>query len=477
MTGTIDAERNVVHEPARDVPVMAEADVLVVGGSATGVAAAVAAARNGVDVLLIERYGFLGGQMTAGLVCSPHCPLPCSEGEEGQLPIFVEMLRRAVDASGRGHTWRDVEDDPLTDVMLNPEVAKHVLQEMVAEAGVRLLLHTAAADAVLADGAIRGVIVESKAGRSALLAKVVIDATGDGDVAARAGAPFTQRPAAERMTIGMLTLACGVDIDKTLAYLEQSPAEYTGPIPLVDLAKRAREDRPTIRGFLGFGDLVRQAAEKGDFIPAEGACFYWLGRGIAMISGTPYPQDMPPIDAMDPEDMTRGELLLRSHAWRKACFFRDYVPGFEGSSLIATGVHAGVRETRSLVTEHVLTGEDGTTSRTFDDTIFQIPNVSGVHLYHFVTNHPKDLKAAGLEKVLGDLSIPYRLLLPKKVENLLVAGRCVAYMIGAGALCGQAAGTAAAMAVQAGTTPRKLDVPALQEKLTAQGLTYATIGP
>ena len=219
MSSLVDAERKVVLEPAREVQVADQADVIVVGGSLTGVSAAIAAARNGANTLLVESYGFLGGQMTAGMVCSPHRPLPGSRGAHGEEPVLVEMLRRAVDLSGLNHSWAEVEQDPLIDVMLNPEVSKQVLLQMVEEAGVRLLLHTFAADAVVEDGAVKGIVVENKGGRQALLGQVVVDATGDGDVAARAGAPYTLRPVERRMGPGMLSLMCQVDIARTIRYL------------------------------------------------------------------------------------------------------------------------------------------------------------------------------------------------------------------------------------------------------------------
>ena len=475
---SVDVEKKIVLEPPRELPVAAEADVVVAGGSLTGVCAALAAARNGADVLLVERYGFLGGQMTAGVVCSAHRPLPCSEGEHGEEPIFVEILRRCVDASGLKHSWEDIEKDALTDVMLNPEVVKYVLFQMAGEAGVRLLLHSFVCDTIVEDGAVKGIIVENKGGRSALLGQVVVDATGDADVAARAGAPYTLRPVKKRMGPGMLSLMCNVNIAKTLRYLKEHPDQYAYKVPLEEIEKRTKRDHVVKRGaFFGFADLVNEAAEKGEFPRTDQVGFYWLGRGIAMMSGYPGPP-LPAVDCLNPDEVTNAEISLRKFLWKKAEFFKNYIPGFEEASLILTGVHMGIRETRSIATEHVLKAKDVEAARQFKDTVIRIVGATGSTLYHVITDHPLRMGSQQLgDEVIGELQIPYRTLIPKSVDNVLVAGRCIAYMIGAGALAGQAAGTAAALAVKAGVTPRRLDVLTLQEKLREQGFVYATILP
>jgi len=229
--------------------------------------------------------------------------------------------------------------------------------------------------------------------------------------------------------------------------------------------------------FFGFSDLVNEAAAKGDFPRVDQVGFYWLGRGIAMLSGYPGAA-CPPVDCLNPDDVTNAEIIHRKFQWLKASFFKRYVPGFEEASLIVTGVNMGVRETRSIVTEHVLKAEDAEASRQFTDTVIRIAEATGSTLYHVMTDHPTRMGTELLgRKVVGELQIPYRTLVPKKVDNLLVAGRCIAYMIGAGSLTGQAAGTAAALAVKTGRTPRHLDVPTLQEKLREHGFVYATILP
>ena len=479
---SIDPDRSVVLEPVRRLPVAKTADVIVAGGSPTGVCAAIAAARKGADTLLVERYGFLGGQMVAAMVPSPHRPHKTSEAEAGEESIIVEMLRRLVDTSGLKVSWQDVQNDPRMDVFINPEVSKQVLLQMVEEAGVKLLYHTFVADTIVEGGAVKGIVVENKAGRRALLGKVVVDATGDADIVARAGAPYKLRPVKERFGPSMHSLICNVDIAKTLQYLKAHPDQLmrspraADPISLEELEARTLQDQCLVHThFQGFSDLLKRAAANGDIEKINFLQFMWLGRGIAMFSDFPKVK-IGPIDCLNPDDVARAEGALRKLQWRKAAFFRKYVPGFENASLIETGVHIGVRETRTLVGEHLLRKEDTLASRLFEDTVIHFREVTGSLVFHFVTDHPARFRSAKMiETVCGDMNIPYRTLLPKKVDNLLVAGRCVCYSITPGALAGQVAGTAAALSAQAGVTPRKLDVSTLQRELVEQGFNYARL--
>ncbi len=479
---SIDLDQSAVLEPVRRLPVAKNVDVIVAGGSPTGVCAAIAAARNGAETLLVERYGFLGGQMVAAMVPSPHRPCKTSEAGPGEESIMVEMLRRLVDFSGLKFSWEDVLNDPRLDVFINPEVSKQVLLQMVEEAGVKILYHTFVADTIVEDGAVKGIIVENKAGRQALLGKVVVDATGDADLVADAGAPYKLRPAKERFGPGMHSLVCNVDISKTLEYLKAHPDQLmrspreADPISVEELEERTLLDHCVVRThFQGFSDLLKEAAANGDIEKINFLQFMWMGRGIAMFSDYPKVK-IGPIDCLNPDDVARAEGALRKLQWRKAAFFRKYVPGFENASLIETGVHIGVRETRTLIGEHLLTKEDAVARKQFDDTVIHFRDVTGSLVFHFVTDHPRHFRSAKMmEKVCGDINIPYRTILPKKVDNLLVAGRCVCYSITPGALAGQVAGTAAALSAKAGVVPRKLDVPTLQRALIEQGFTYARL--
>ena len=473
MKQTVDLEREVVLEPATETRIAKTADVIVAGGSMTGVSAAIAAARNGADTLLVDRFGFLGGQWTAGLVCSPHRSLPCSRGEHGEYPILIEALRRCVEAADAGYTWEDVENDPSIDVSINPEVAKYVFVDMVEEAGVRLLLHSLVVDTIVQDGTVKGIIVENKGGRSALLGKVVVDATGDGDVAVRAGAPFTTRPVEDRWTPAVSMYVCGADIASTYEYLIENPDEYGGRAPLEECSRGVEGDfRQRDCNWSGFPRLLAEAAAQGEFadlFTQSGFGFYWQGRGVATLSGG----ERPVADCLDPDELTEAEVMHRKKQWETGCFLRKYVPGFEESSLIVTGAHIGVRETRALVTEHVLRLEDVETSRQFDDTVFRFPQASASAVRHMITHHP----APSTDGVVGEVCVPYRTMIPKGMDNLLAAGRCVAYMIASGGYLGQVAGTAAALSVRAGVTTKQLDVPTLRQTLLQQGCSYGTITP
>jgi hypothetical protein len=482
MDVVIDEKRNVISEPAREVPITRRLDVIVVGGSPTGVSAAIASSRNGAETLLVERYGFLGGQMTAGLVCSPHYGIK----KDRKATVLADMLEHSVKDAELKHSWNDVQEGRLADVALNPEIFKHVLLEEVEEAGVHLLLHSYFAETITEEGTVKGVIVENKAGRQALLAKVVVDATGDADVAARAGAPYETRPPNDRWGPDLLFLMNGVDIKKTLQYLRLRPDELLDSFPpelsLEELERRAQADGNV--ALIGFDALLREAIDKQDIAwdtgtakkAEKGVAFYWLGKGMVMVWARGAPS-LPPTDCLDPEAVTRIEVLSRKHAWIKSRFFKRYVPGFENAILIATPVHIGVRETRNLITEYPLDPEDVEASRRFEDTIVYAPRMGGIGLKHLIPNHlgknPQLKKRIEGAENVGDLYIPYGTLIPKGVENLLVAGRAVAYSISYGAILGEVAGTAAALAAKLGVTPRELDVGQLRSKLISQGFSYA----
>ena len=331
---SIDLDQSAVLEPVRRLPVAKNVDVIVAGGSPTGVCAAIAAARNGAETLLVERYGFLGGQMVAAMVPSPHRPHRTTEGEPGEESIMVEMLRRLVDFSGLKFSWEDVLNDPRLDVFINPEVSKQVLLQMVEEAGVKLLYHTFVADTIVEDGAVKGIIVENKAGRQALLGKVVVDATGDADLVADAGAPYKLRPPEERFGPGMHSLMCNVDIAKTLEYLKAHPDQLmrspraADPISLEELEERTLLDHCVIHThFQGFSDLLKEAAANGDIEKINFLQFMWMGRGIAMFSDYPKVK-MDPVDCLNPDDVARAEGGPQEASVAEGCVLQEIRPRF-----------------------------------------------------------------------------------------------------------------------------------------------------
>jgi hypothetical protein len=441
------------------LPVIDGGDVLVVGGGPAGLAAAIAAARNGARTTLIERYGYLGGNLTAGLVG----PCMTSYSLDGQTQlikgIFEEMVLRLEKVGGALHPsgiparsaycgFIEYGHDKVTP--FDPEAVKMVALDMVREAGVSLRLHTMVADSLVAENRVEGVVAVSKSGLQAVKARVTVDCSADGDVAAFAGAAFEQGRDTDGLTQPMTLFfrVAKVDDATVEAYARAHPDDY----------------RP-------FASLVAQARAAGEFpIPRKGVGLYrTLEPGVYRINTT----RLHHLDGTNVEDLTRAEIEGREQIKALLAFFRKWLPGFEHCELYDTAATMGVRETRRIVGEYTLTLDDLATGRDFEDTIA-------------FCGYPVDIHsptgdgggADGELKTANEYQIPYRCLVPRDVDGLLVAGRCVSATHEAlGAIrvmppsfaMGQAAGTAAAMAIEWGVAPRAVPVPQLRGLLTRQG--------
>ncbi|HEY64039.1 MAG TPA: FAD-dependent oxidoreductase [Caldilineae bacterium] len=455
-----------ITEPARELPVVTEADVVVAGGGPGGLPAAIAAARHGARVVLIERYGFLGGLATAGLVA----PILGHTASHSTTPIVEGLLKEVTErmhALGGAPTWEEACQE--WGIRFDAEAFKYVADEMVQEAGVDLLLHTFVADAIVEDGRIKGVIIESKSGRQAVLGRVVIDATGDADVAFRAGAPTKQgRPFDGRV---------------------QSMGSFIhlGGVPNLNEAERS-----------AIVEKIRQAMEEGrlQFYNPNLASINTMQRDFFSPNMTRWAGDPTNV-----RDLTQAELGIRREAWKLLQFLREEVPGFEGAYLRLISPQIGVRESRQIVGEYTLTGQDVQEGRKFGDAIARGSWWIDIHcpmgltypVHLCVVECPRQERcpfwAAEHDKSMiaqDDLyppdddwyEIPYRCLVPREVDNLLVAGRCIsathegmagARVMGTCMAIGQAAGTAAALAVHGGITPRDVDVDELRRTLQADG--------
>ncbi|MGI6335527.1 MAG: FAD-dependent oxidoreductase [Eubacteriales bacterium] len=413
-------------EPARELPVIDDVDVLVCGAGPAGVSAAISAARQGVRTLLLDQCGCVGGISTAGLMS--HWTGSVKGG------IFREILERSHDSKKKN--------------VINPEKLKTVYLQMLDEAGARVRLYTFVSAAVVEDGTIRGVIVESKSGRQVITARVVVDATGDGDVAARAGVPYhLGREGDQKMQPATLMFkVAGVDISRGIfpGSFESNPEAPKGK--LQDLA---REHLPFPAGHV----LLYPST-----LPGVVTCN--MTNAID-------------IDGTDADSLTHAEYVCRSQMEPIAAFLREYVPGFEQCYIISSASLMGIRETRHFEGEYTLTGEDILASQQFDDWA-----VRGASFNFDVHN----LTGAGLDETgmqakfprIAGYSIPYGCLVPKAVENLLLAGRCISgthiahsnfRVMPICANIGQAAGVAAALSVKNSVTPRALPVAKLQEAL------------
>ncbi|NLS77550.1 MAG: FAD-dependent oxidoreductase [Chloroflexi bacterium] len=458
-----------IQEPSRRIPVIAEVDVVVCGGGPGGLPAAIAAARHGAKTLLIERYGFLGGLATAGLVA----PILGHHAHNSSQPIVEGLLREITErmhALGGAPTWE--ETLARWGINFDAETFKRVADLLVQEAGVELLLHTLVTDVVVQDGRIAAVIIENKSGRQAIAAKVVVDATGDADVAYRAGAPTKQ----------------GRDFDGKVESMG-SFMHLAGLPSLTDEARRAAVEQ------------VRQAMAAGKLR------FYnpgFLGVNDMRPDHTSPNMTRFAGDPTDGGDMTQAELSVRRDVWDLVAFLRDQVPGMEGVYLAATSPQVGPRESRQIVGGYALTGQDVHAGAKFADAIARgswwvdihcpLGNTYPVHLCivecprqescpFWAAEHGRMFTRQGDQGTVyppdGDwYDIPYRCLVPNAIDNLLVSGRCIsathegmagARVMGTCFAIGQAAGTAAALAAQANGRPRDVDVAQLRAALGADG--------
>jgi hypothetical protein len=448
--------QKVVREPAHDIEVIDEVDVLVVGGGPAGVSAAVAAAQAGAKTFLIERHGFLGGMWTAGMVLTlagynswlrPY--RRCVDGVAG------EWLRRATALGG-------AEDNESWVLNSDPEVMKLVADAMLAESGVSYLLHTWGALPVIEDSRVRGAFIENVDGRRAILAKMVIDCTGNGDILARSGARWEKGQTLQPMTmpfrIGNLELDPGIDHSRPACIpIGPEPVLLQGNL-MVEHASRRLDIKVDHQA-------MRSARQLGELPPFGGPWFGGLEKDIAWVNSTRVIGD-----ASIAAELTRAEIEGRKNVFTLVSYFRQHLPGFEKARLLHTSSQIGVRETRRLVGDYTLTGADIYAGARFEDSI-------GLGCWS-VDVHPTD--DVGIHKMYVPLpfQLPYRMLLPQKVGNLLAAGRCVSVdrealgSIRVGATCavtGQAAGAAAALAAQAGIQPHEVDVRRLRELLVSQG--------
>ncbi|HHY46983.1 MAG TPA: FAD-dependent oxidoreductase [Firmicutes bacterium] len=445
--------RKAITEPAQDISVFAETDVLVVGGGPAGYTAAIAAARNGADVILMERYGHLGGMATGGLVLLLDC-LCDGKGNvlvRGLVEETVDRLKHldgiiappedlwGSDDRAAVNLWRRWGSDggegkivrysPVVD----PEMLKCVAAQMVEESGARMLLHSWMSKAYVEDNTVRGVIFESKSGRQAILAKVVVDCTGDGDVFATAGAEFN----VGRLPLGLVFRVGNVDIQAAEKAIGEDPtfAKY--------VSDRLHE-LGGVRGGYSFGELPA-----GFYMRSSRDDVVWFNTVV-------------PGNALNVEDLTSVEIRVRKAMLVTLDFFKKEVPGFERAYVIDTAPQVGTRASRMLLGEHVLTIDELRAGTVFEDTVC----VSQPPYKGFSPDDPYK-------------SVPYRSFLPRSIENLLVAGRCFSgdllavemmRVIPSVMLMGQACGTAAAMAAEAGISPREVPVKELQMKLREQGM-------
>ncbi|UWZ35123.1 FAD-dependent oxidoreductase [Dactylosporangium roseum] len=453
-----------VQLPPRSAVHGGHSEVLVVGGGPAGFGAAMGAAAAGAEVVLVERYGFLGGNATAALVMplmSFHneikqavagednrlLPTDHGEGEPVVAGVLWMLLDRLVRAGG---AIQPTKDTGYT-VPFDPEIFKLVTYDMLAGCGVRLLLHSFASDCTtLPDGGSRCVF-ETKSGPVVLDADVVIDCTGDGDLAAAAGAPYEIGRPEDGLTQPMTLMfrVGNFHREEFLEYVREHPDQW--------------------RGVHGLWDLIRIARDAGELdLPREDVLFF----------ATPHPDEVSVNSTrfgglgISVWDLTRAELVTHHQMAQIARFLHNRVPGFGDAYVIQSGVQVGVRETRRVLGDYQLTGEDVLSARNFDDVIAR-----GAYP---VDIHNPNGRGTILRRLPRGASydIPLRSLLPRDVDGLLVAGRCISgdhvahssYRIMPISMAtGQAAGVCAALASRTGKAPREISAEQVQRVLRAQG--------
>ncbi len=438
-----------------------EADIVVVGGGPAGVNAAIAAGRSGAKTVLIEKYGFIGGMSTAALVY-PWMTFHTTGGKQVIAGIAQEIIDRLMQQGASPGHVRDTVGFVHTITPYHPEVYKVLALDMLKEAGVKLILHSFVDRVHTAQGLIESVQLTSKSGRIDVRGQVFIDTTGDADVAYLAGAPCLKGRDGDKLTqpMTMKFRMRGVDLQRVKEYMLEHPDEFYKKTPFAELSHLP------LSGVLGFYKHWKAANLP---INRDQVLFFTGPAEDEVLVNTTRVQGL---DGTDVEDLTEAEELGRKQVLMVAAFMRDNLPGFEKASISSVGAQIGIRETRRIDGQYPLQVDDVVQGRRFADVIAR----SG----YPIDIHDPSGKGVTAAWVQGDgaYDIPYRCLLPKQVGNLLTGGRCISTSHEALATTrltpscmatGQAAGSAAGIAVKRGVAPADIDVAELQQVLKAAG--------
>ena len=456
--------------PQRELRAAYEADVVVCGGGTAGVFAAISAAESGKRVLIVEQFGSLGGSATNGLVP----PLMHSHITDDPACSYISIrLREKLKAYG---------GVDVTGRAFDPTVLMVALEELCAEAGVQLLYHTFISDVLVENGTVKAIVAANKSGTVVIAGDIFIDCTGDGDVSVLAGAQYTKGnpETGKNQPISLRYIVSGVDIP-ALGEFFKSEIERTGIArdcsytPPLSVYAACCGDGATL------SDIFKRAIAAGDLTVEDH--LYWQmfnipGRNDSIAFNNP--EFFEDLDGTNPDTLTKTQVAGKKAIYRQLAFYKKYMKGFENAYIADIAAMVGIRESRNITTEYVLTGADLLSRKKFDDAFCQSNYPVDIHGYtlEFVSR----FKPA--EDARPYYEIPYGSLVVKGFENLLVAGRCLgAEFLAQSSLriqpccrsAGEAAGIAAALALDAKIPAREVDGRKVRKIMEDRGAVYAAV--
>lgn len=451
-----------LNQPERKIIIHGQYQVVVVGGGTGGVCAAVASARQGLNTLLIESMGFLGGSQTAALVTPMMGIMP--DGSSSIGGINEEIREKLLEAGDGG------EDPANSNGWFNPEGLKFILDDLCEDAGVNILFHTAVSDVLMEDNRVKGLIIENKSGTSAILADRVIDASGDADIAVRAGAPFVSGREEDGMhqAMSLRFNMAGINLDKFCDFLnEKAPNPvYPWKPPFVEAAHTSGKEWP-------LSYLFREAIEKGELTEDDAVYFQIFGMpGRPGEMSFNCPRISSRVDGTNAEDLSFAQLEGRRKIRRLAAFCRKYLSGWENAYIAMVAPMVGIRETRRIIGKYIFTGDDVAEARKFDDAVARGNYPMDIH-------NPKGSTNLSNIKPGEYYELPLRVMIPQKTDNLLVVGRCIsATFEGQSAMrvqgiirtLGEAAGYAMAVSLADDLPPADIDAAKVRSMLRDNGV-------